>query len=733
MAPPQTTHSNNVDIISLWHGIRRSMRTLLILTIVAGVGTFGVLSSLAPRYTSQAQLAISAKVTNPFPDGNDGQKVPDGRTRRLDREAINTHVNALMAPALLIEVANDLELAKRSEFASTQDGVLAQLMQQVGLSRGPARPASEETVIKVVRERLQVVAARDNRFISIRFSASDPRLAVAFVNQLAESYRQNLVDVPVDETHQAVDALTPKIEQLKKQLLVAEADIERLRAQTDQLRAGAQSTPADVRRMAALKDELIKAETARSAAQSKWQTAKQLSVNGNVEVLHEVQNSPVIQRLLKQRVRVERQVAEARKSMLPKHPRMRRLNSNLERVRSSIRQQVLDVVRGLEKDFRTADFRVQDIRREIDSLKVKVVDTSQNEAQLKSLQSSAKSKRTELERLQRQLQDNKTRVVTKTVPIEAQVVSRARLSDGPTSPQKGSFALIAMAAVFILGLALITAKEIVVARRDRGPRSAGQGVGARREPLLDDAEQAVKISAERVAAAAPTLANIPGPARTSMPRGADNGGTIKQIAGRLLRNGQSVVGYRTIVVGDSQHTDAAPEAVAIAGEIARVGQQVVIVDWNVAGETFGQNDDIQVAGGVLDLLEGTASFEDIIAIIPRSRVHYIGAGNRLEFEDQVLDGDGLNAVLDALDEAYDHVVVVGRFGAAQSLFEAIQGRFDAGISVFEAGHGAPVDDGARQIFLGFEVTDIDLMSYERANGPPTDRVGPARGVSLKTA
>ena len=711
MATSQPTHSNDIDIISLWHGLRRSLRTLLVLTLLAGLGTFVVLSLMAPRYTSEAQLAISAKVTNPFPDGKDGKKAPEGLTQRLDREAINTHVNALRAPDLLLKVAQQLKLEKRAEFGGSDGGVLGTIMQLVGIDSRQAEPASEEKVINAVRKRLQVVAARESRFITVKFSSQDPRLAADFANALAETYRQSLVDVPVNETQQVVNALLPKIEQLKKELLVSEAEVERFRAQTDQFRSGAQSTPVNARRMAALNDELIKSETARSAAESKWKTAKEMSTTGNVEILPEVQKSPVIQRLIEQRVRVERQVAEARASLLPAHPRMRQLNSDLGRVRSAIRSEVRNVVRGLEKEFRTQDFRVQDIRREINSLKVKVVDTSENEARLKSLESSAKSKRSELERLQRQLEDNKTLVVTKTVPVEAQIVSLGRPSAEPTFPKKGPFTLIVMAAAFILGLALVTAKEIIMA--GRAPASHApvpQGIAARRQAPAMQAE----IEVEEDVAPAPVVSALQKPPRRSVPAVVKNTLAIEDIVGRLLRSGQGVAGYRTVIAGDHQMIDASLEGMAIANEASLAGKQVAVVDWNVSGETFGADNGISISDGILDLLDGSASFEDIIANVPESRVHYITAGSSLEFEDQDLDADGLNAVLDALDEAYDHVIVIGRFGAAQSLFEAIQGRFDAGILVSEGGKGADEEDSEETVFLGFEVTDIDIMNYYRS-------------------
>ncbi len=713
MATPNQPQHNDIDIVSLGLGLRRSLKSLLMLTLFVGVATFGVLSLLTPRFMSEAQLAISAKSTNPFPEARDGKAAPDGLTQRLDREAINTHVNALRAPDLLLKVARELRLAQRAEYGGAQGGgMLDGLLAMVGLGSTNQVKASDEQVVKVIRDRLLVAAARESRFIAIRFSSSDPKLAADFVNTLAESYRQGLVDVPVNETQEVVKALMPKIEQLKKELLTAEAEVERFRAETDQFRAGAQSTPVHARRMAALNDELIKMETARSAAESKWKTAKEVGRSGHVEVLPEVQSSPVIQRLIEQRVRVERQVAEARASLLPAHPRMKQLNSDLQRVRSSIRREVATIVRGFEKEFRIADFRVQDIRREINALKSKVVDTSENEARLKSLESSAQSKRSELERLQRQLEDNKTLVVTKTVPIEAQIVSLGRPSSEPVFPKKVPYTLLAMVASLILGLAFVTAKEIIMAGRDRTSRAAKPAYAPAYDEDEADVGDAVRMTGfspgDRARRhAAPELE----PGYRGHEDGEPDLMRPADVARHLLDNGDGMAGYRSIIVGDHQSVDPAPEGLAIARQLSRAGKQVIVVDWNVDGETFAGDLDMPSEGGpgILGLLSGKAAFDEIIDAIPKSRVHYTGAGRDLEFEDQELDADGLNAVLDALDEAYDQVLVIGRYGAAQALFEAIQGRFDTGVTVRDPRqrHALVEDDG--NAFLGFEVADIKLV------------------------
>ena len=94
----------------------------------------------------------------------------------------------------------------------------------------------------------------------------------------------------------------------------------------------------------------------------------------------------------------------------------------------------------------------------------------------------------------------------------------------------------------------------------------------------------------------------------------------------------------------------------------------------------------------MSLLQGRAKFEDVVARVPGSGAHFIPAGTAVLDRDTLLDPDQLNLTLDALDTAYDHIVVVARNDVAHALFEAILGRFDAGIIVSEPKRRSTIPD-----------------------------------------
>ncbi len=727
---------DDIDIVSLWGAVRRGLPRLLMATIGAGVVTFGLLSTMASRYTSETQLAIVAKTSNPFPDGNKAG-TPDSVTPRMDAAAINTQVKALLSTDLLLKVANELKLAELPEF-NPRVGDLdlyTKVSRMLGLAKLRDSETVDDTVLAAIARQLEIASPKESRSINIRFSSADPILAASFANRLAEEYRNALVKDVVEDTNDVVKALVPQVDQLRRELIDAEAEIERTRVAIDRTIGGQQKTPLIDQRLSELTAELSRADVQKSDAELKWRSAREMMQAGNAGSSPEAQRSPLIQNLEQQRVRLERSISELSATLLARHPRMQQLNADLAGLKRQITGEVQKLNVSLEKEARVASLRVEAISKQIAELKGRVVSTSGDDAKLRSLEASAKSKRAELERLQRQLEDNKTVVATKSVPIEARIVAQARPSSVPTFPKKAPFSILAMAGTFLMGLAFIVTRDLLTGARGV-PGVNGGTVPSRPLPSsLGGVEPAVGRALAPPAGAAVAAVAAPAtaaPAKSAVTETA-NLNSIDKLASRLLTASVTQSGFRTMVAPEGRLIDAAAEAIALVGALARAGKQVVLVDWNLDGAGCAEAIGIARNPGITDLLQGEASFEGVIAQLPGSEAHFIACGEALADLATAEDADRLNLVLDALDEAYDHIVVVGSFEAARQLFQTIEGRFDAGVTVCEPRKRQPLIEAEPGSFLGFEVSDLDVIRFERtaaANAAaPTRRGVPARGLA----
>ncbi len=722
MRSSSSASPDDIDIVTLWRSVRRGLPRLAIVSAGAGVLTFAALSTMASRYTSEAQLAIVAKSTNPFPDGRDKQGQADSVTSRMDKEAINTQVRALLSTDLLLRVAKSMELAERPEF-NPRVGDLDMFgkgMRMAGLAKIREGETVDDTVLASIGRQLEISSPKESRAINIRFSSADPALAADFANRLAEDYRSTLVTDTVRETSDVVNALEPKVDQLRRELIEAEAEVERTRVQIDRTIGGQQKTPLIDQRLGELTAELSRADGLRSDAESKWRTAREMTQSGTAGSMPEAQKSPLIQNLEQQRVRLERNISELSASLLPGHPRMQQLNADLAGLKRQIAGEIQKLTLSIEKEARVAMLRVESIQKQINELKGRVISTSGDDAKLRSIDATARTKRGELERLQKQLEDNKTVVVTKAVPIEARIVTQARPSSVATFPKKAPFAGLAMAGSFLLGMAWMVTRELLTgARSGVGPSSVPGGGSGTRRPLSPSTGSMEPAFARAITAGAPAVAaaatlEAPVAIAASSDAAATHMASIDKVAGRLIAASATQAGLRTMVAPESRLLDVSAEAIDLVRAIAASGKQVVLVDWSLDGTGFSAALGVPNKPGMTDLLHGDVSFEDVIARVPGSEAHFIACGEALLDPAMAGDADRLNLVLDALDEAYDHIVVAGNYDESRTLFQTIEGRFDAGVAVSDPKRRQPLIEDEPGSFLGFEVSDLDVIRLERS-------------------
>jgi Mrp family chromosome partitioning ATPase len=201
-------------------------------------------------------------------------------------------------------------------------------------------------------------------------------------------------------------------------------------------------------------------------------------------------------------------------------------------------------------------------------------------------------------------------------------------------------------------------------------------------------------------------------------------GTIAALARRISGRATQGTGYRSLVAGESETLNVVGHATELARALADMNHSVILVDWCPDSDGLAEATGLASAAGIAELLAGTATFEEVIKRLPGSDAHMMVFGHLDGDETTALDPDRLNLVFDALDEAYDHIVIAGRHEAARSLFESIEGRVDAGVTIADASQRTAVLKDPPGTYLGFEVADIDLIRYDRqqAAAQPAQRI-----------
>ena len=709
---------NDIDLAALPAVLKRSAKTLVIASMAVGLLTYGGLSLVPSRYTSEAQIGIGAK-------GRGSNGTIEMAALQVDKEAIASRVQELRSPDLARRLASEMKLSLRPEFNSAIDnkGLFAGLMRMTGINAPRPGETEEERVLAAYYKALQVYQVKETRVITLSFTARDGNLAANAANRLIELYQEWLRQQGVTETTDANAWLAPEIQKRTRELAQSEAAVERFRTSANLFRGGG-SQPSGLaeQQLTDLAAELTKARGQRSEAEARARSARELMGRGSPDAIPDVQKSPVIQGLIAQRVRAERDMAEASSQLLPAHPRMRQLAANVADVRRHVQREAAIIVEGLEREAKVLGLREELALRALDEAKGRVGDKAGDRVRLAQLEDEATAKRRELAVLRDRYESARSRGTTKAGPIEVQVIATARPSSKPSWPNRIQISALAAAATLVLGLVLVLFKELL----SSGNRTAG----GRREAHVagDELDGPSYAPGQGVVARAPAAGpEYPAPAARPasgpvMPlaakvaheaKPAARAASVAATVMRLIGNSAGQGGYRTVVVGESDDIDVREEAVDIAAGLSAAGRQVVLVDWAPSGDGISRRLGVPSSPGFSDLLAGTHLFEDIIRILPDGDVHVVPCGSARPQGGKGLEADKLNLLLDALDEAYGDVVVTGSFSAIRELFLAIEGRFDAGIVVGRPGSGRGAGDTPNRL-LGFDVTDIDVLRIEQS-------------------
>lgn len=713
---------DDIDLTTLGSALRRNAAKLIVLSLVAGALTYLTLSMIAPRFTAQSELGIVAKgASNPFTGPGDRSSSADLSTR-MDEKAINTHIRAIQSTDLIEKIANELRLSSRAEFNPAIGPVdtFSGILRSIGLSNPQTDNSASDRTLNEVLKRLVVYSPEQSRAITINFTSIEPQLAADFTNGLANAYREQLASKTVAEASSVQEKLSPRIKTLAEEVATAANKVAAFRNKAGLLRGGTQKTPINEQQLGDITTELTKVNSLRTAAEARAKSARDLMRRGTPEIIPEVQRSPLIQNLISQRVSVERELLKRSASLKAAHPVIKQMRADLSAVNRQIAGEVANIVSSMDKEAYVAAEQEKAVRASLEKLKSTVAVNSTDEVELRRLEAIAASKRSELERLQAQFEANRASTEDGAVPVEAQIITLARAPSVPVFPRKLPYTLLVMVATLLLGTAFVI--------------TSGLASGARSSATIENDELRSQIAAAAAApppAPGPTLTtkvlpnssnkqNAPLPANPDTPQQANAFATFTdptELAKHLLEASETVsAGFRTLIATTMDRASTADLVVEAASLLTRSGKQAVLIDWSLEGAGIARELKLPNNPGFVELLKGTANFADVVRWVPGSQVHFIPSGRAVAESPEGLDADQLNLILDALDEAYDHIVVIGQYEAARSLFEAIQGRFDAGIIASQAGSKAHMPHDPPDTFLGFEVADIDLIRFEASPG-----------------
>ena len=645
----------------------------------------------------------------------------------------------------------------------------------MGLGRGSPK-SEEENATTAFAEHLSVFQLTKSSVIAVEYTSGDSPLAAEAANKLADAYINWQRDAKLEQTKDATTWLSTQIEVLRAKVAESEAAAEQFRSSQD-LFAGSNNVTLNAQQLSELNSQVILANAQKSEAEARARLIKQmLADNGDINATPEVLKSELIGRLIDQRVQVQRQMAELSATLMPSHPRIKQLTSELADVRSQIRDEAAKIVKGLENEAAVASAREASLRNNLNDLKTQTSGQSEAEIKLRALEREAKANRDLLESYLARYRDASARHDMGALPAQAAIVSRAHASVLPSFPKIGPITLLVTAVTALLALAYVLASEMIGAPAvQREPlRAIEPRLKARREPparpaaaspqfaetdpsagelsaaagLLDRLRRGLSLGAGEPPAvgSTPDAAGMPlrpndlrhylnqkiaaatsEPASNSVRNGAASapkGSTSK--VGPVLKSLDAVLNHilasakgrgaprALLVAGVSAKVDATPEAIQIARALVARREQVVLVDLTRGASAVSGALGLPRAPGFTDLAAGRAGFDDVVRIDADTPLQVIAAGNP-KVKAKGDEAESFTRVFEALTQVYDRVVFHADREAVRTLAPALKFELPVVVAVLPPGAGAK---SLTQDLSGFSALGCPVLVYEQNGKEP---------------
>lgn len=663
--------SGSIDQNQIARAVLRRKLFILGSTALAFLAGLAFVTLVKPRYTADAKVLVENQenyFTRP-----DKSNVADGGVLP-DSEAVQSQVQLVQSRDLARRAVRELNLVNNREFDPMADGggSLGRVLVMLGLQRNPAAASAEDRVLDAYFEHLTVLSPPKTRIVSIEFSSSDPQLAARGANAIADIYLDTQSKAKRDSARQIAASLSSEIADLRGKLAESEARAESFRLKSGLL-VGANNLTITAQQLGDVNSQLTLARGQQADAQAKAKLIRDMVRQGRIGDVPDVANNELMRSLSAQRVALKAQLARDSRTLLSGHPQIKELTAQIADLDTEIRVAAEKTVRTLENDARIAGGRVDNLKATLEAQKRIAGAANSDDVTLRSYESEARLLKEQLEASTAKYQEALARQAAASTPADARIVSRAIEPSQPSFPKKAPILTAATLAGLVFSLGAVVAGELLSGRAalpladapplpDPAPAGRpGARIFARLRRARGSAPVPVDSPAFETAPAyvpdAPAVTPPPPspppfePAH-ALPAFAD---VETELAERIAGAGASGQAIVTLVAGlDHSRTQAlAAKAIALSRALAR-GGRAILANLDADSVALDRLAGAPNAPGLCDLLSGECSFAEAIHRDGLTRLHVLPHGGARNIDGQ----DGLDLILDALCETYDHLVLV---------------------------------------------------------------------------
>ena len=411
----------------------------LIATFLLTVVTVVTIASfkMKPVYQAAARVEVDKESQNtlPFQGVNYDEYV--------DLENyVETQVKILQSETLALQTIRELNLGQYPEFGGPS-GPLAQ-------ARGgaEARPA----ILGAFLGRLSVKRVPNSRLVEVQFESGNPELAARVANGHVHNYIEQNFRSKYDATTQASGFLSQELEELR--IKVEKSENARVAYERqNQIWQIDEKQNITTQTLGDLNKAVTEAQTGMAASEALYRMA----TSGNVDLLPEVRNSPVIQDLTKRKSALDDSYTQALEQYGPNFPKVQRIAEQKKEVEAELARAQNIMVGSIEEDYNTARQHLGLLQEALERQKAESNQLAEKLVQFHILEHDAESNKQLYDGLLQKLKEAGITAGLRSSNIR--VVDPALIPSAPAGPQRAKNILMSILVGLVGGIGLALFRE----------------------------------------------------------------------------------------------------------------------------------------------------------------------------------------------------------------------------------------------------------------------------------
>jgi succinoglycan biosynthesis transport protein ExoP len=639
-----------------WAFLRRQYPVVLFCALLAlAVGEI-YLHTRTPRYTAHATMIMDTQKGQFFQQQAILAEAP------IDLSGIESQVQIVKSENLAASVIENLHLTQFPEFVGNDVGPFDWL-----LGASPRRSEFElmRQAIGVFGKELEVSRVGTSYVMDIGFTSNDADRAAQIANAVADAYVVDQLDARFQANRRASNWLQERINGLRDQASAAERAVVAFKQENNIVAAGGKLM--NEQQVADLNTQLVLARAHTSEAQARLNRIQAVIRADSPSTTYDASvsdalNNPIITKLRQQYLEYVNREADWSARYGKDHLAVMNIRTQIREIRDSIFRELARYAETYKSDYEIAKQRQESLERDLAQAVSQSQETSKAQVTLRELESSAQNFRT--------LHDNFLQRYTESIqqqsfPItEARVISRATRPLGKSGPK----AELILALMCIGGIGLGAGVGFIREAMDRVFRTTGQVETALNAPcvalvpLVDgplasegaEGEETLVPDEMKVIARDASICWMV--AEQPLSRFAECIRAVKLAADLSLANKiHKVIGFTSALPHEGKSTLAA----ALGQLVAQVGGKVIVVDCDLRNPTLSRTLAPKATLGIIDVLAGEYSLEDVVWREGPGGMNFIPAlsRSRVIHTSELLGSEATKGLFDRLRESYDYVVV----------------------------------------------------------------------------